>query len=99
MTFSTILPKSGPSFLPGINLINERVTSSGKNGPSRHQFSSLCHRENFSDKFGLVNPSLFKSNQLHLSLDGKLAFNLDLNFSLAITNGGWNYFVLIYFWS
>ena len=84
VTYSTILPKTGPTFLPGINLINNLVDSAGKTGPSRYRFSTLCHRENFSrTPLRLVDSSLFNPDQLHLSLDGKLAFNLGLNFFIG----------------
>ena len=83
VTFSSILPKYDSSLLHGINIINNQVMHSGKSGPIRQQFSFLSHRQNFANRFGFVNSSLFNADKLHLSLDGKLAFNLGLNFFIG----------------
>lgn len=75
IAFSHLLPKENNALLPGIDFINGRVSSSGSSGPPRTRFGFNTHAAHFTDRFRRVDPSLFKSDGIHLSNFGVKAFN------------------------
>ena len=75
IAFSHVLPKLSDCFLPGINLVNHRVSSSGMIGPSRTRFGCVSHRAYFCNPAGRVNPQLFRKDGIHLSNAGVKQFN------------------------
>ena len=75
LAYSHILPKQGKHLNPGINFINNHVTSSGQSGPSRTRFGFASHHRYFSNSFGQVNGKLFKRDGIHLSASGVEQFN------------------------
>ena len=77
VTFSAVLPKEGPHLLAGINLINERVFRSGLCGHFKTRYGFINHSDFFSNR-GIVNGSLFKRDNLHLSDIGIKAFERSL---------------------
>ena len=78
IAYSHILPKFSDAYLPGINIINRRVSISGEMGSSRTRFGFTTHNQEFCRELGRVNPLLFKKDGIHLSVPGIKCFNNSL---------------------
>ncbi|NQY31467.1 MAG: hypothetical protein HRT69_18620 [Flavobacteriaceae bacterium] len=78
IAFSGLLPKIGPSYLPGINDINDRVFRASMN---KHcKFAFVQHRDYIINTKGTIDTSVFcKTDGIHLSRKGVGALEKSLH--------------------